>query len=47
MDYLQIDLDVNNKSTLDTFMLLNNTVLFNSLIISSNIWDILDSITNL
>ena len=27
MDYLQVDLDVNNKSTLDTFLLLNNTVL--------------------
>jgi hypothetical protein len=26
MDYLQIDLDVDNKSTLDTFLLLNNTV---------------------
>ena len=26
IDYLQIDLDVNNKSTLDTFLLLNNTV---------------------
>ena len=26
MDYLQVDLDVNNKSTLDTFLLLNNTV---------------------
>ena len=27
MDYLQIDLDVNNKSTLDTLHLLNKTVL--------------------
>jgi hypothetical protein len=27
IDYLQIDLDVDNKSTLDTFLLLNNTVL--------------------
>ena len=27
MDYLQIDLDVNNKSTLDTLLLLNGTVL--------------------
>jgi hypothetical protein len=27
MDYLQIDLDVNTKSTLDTLILLNNTVL--------------------
>jgi hypothetical protein len=26
MDYLQIDLDVDNKSTLDTFLLLNNTI---------------------
>lgn len=26
IDYLQVDLDVNNKSTLDTFLLLNNTV---------------------
>jgi hypothetical protein len=26
IDYLQIDLDVDNKSTLDTFMLLNDTV---------------------
>ena len=26
IDYLQIDLDVNNSSTLDTFLLLNNTV---------------------
>jgi hypothetical protein len=26
LDYLQIDLDVNNKSTLDTLYLLNNTV---------------------
>jgi hypothetical protein len=26
MDYLQIDLDVNNKSTLDTLVLLNNTI---------------------
>jgi hypothetical protein len=26
MDYLQIDLDVNNKSTLDTLTVLNNTV---------------------
>lgn len=26
IDYLQIDLDVNNKSTLDTFLLLNKTV---------------------
>ena len=26
MDYLQIDLDVDNKSTLDTLLLLNNTV---------------------
>ena len=26
MDYLQIDLDVNNKSTLDTLVILNNTV---------------------
>jgi len=26
MDYLQIDLDVNNKSTLNTLLLLNNTV---------------------
>jgi hypothetical protein len=26
IDYLQIDLDVNNKSTLDTLLLLNNTV---------------------
>ena len=26
MDYLQIDLDVNNKSTLDTLLLLNNTI---------------------
>lgn len=26
MQYLQIDLDVNNKSTLDTFLLLDNTV---------------------
>ena len=26
IDYLQLDLDVNNKSTLDTFLLLNNTV---------------------
>ena len=26
IDYLQIDLDVNNKSTLDTFLLLNQTV---------------------
>lgn len=26
IDYLQIDLDVNNKSTLDTLILLNNTV---------------------
>ena len=26
MDYLQIDLDVNNKSTLDTLMLLDQTV---------------------
>jgi len=26
IDYLQIDLDVNNKSTLDTLVLLNNTV---------------------
>jgi len=26
IDYLQIDLDVNNKSTLDTFLILNNTV---------------------
>lgn len=26
MDYLQIDLDVNNRSTLDTFLLLNDTV---------------------
>jgi hypothetical protein len=27
IDYLQIDLDVNNRSTLDTFLLFNNTVL--------------------
>jgi hypothetical protein len=27
IDYLQIDLDVDNKSTLDTFLLLNSTVL--------------------
>lgn len=27
IDYLQIDLDVENRSTLDTFLLLNNTVL--------------------
>ena len=27
MDYLQIDLDVNNESTLDTLVLLNETVL--------------------
>ena len=26
IDYLQIDLDVNNKSTLDTLLILNNTV---------------------
>jgi hypothetical protein len=26
IDYLQIDLDVDNRSTLDTFLLLNNTV---------------------
>ena len=26
IDYLQIDLDVNNRSTLETFLLLNNTV---------------------
>ena len=26
IDYLQIDLDVNNKSTLDTLVILNNTV---------------------
>ena len=26
MDYLQIDLDVNNKSTLDTLTILNNSV---------------------
>jgi hypothetical protein len=26
MDYLQIDLDVDNKSTLDTLLLLNSTV---------------------
>lgn len=26
IDYLQLDLDVNNKSTLDTFLLLNDTV---------------------
>ena len=26
MDYLQIDLDVDNKSTLDTFLLLNNDI---------------------
>ena len=26
IDYLQIDLDVNNKSTLDTLLLLNNTI---------------------
>jgi hypothetical protein len=26
IDYLQIDLDVNNKSTLDTLLLLNDTV---------------------
>lgn len=26
MDYLQVDLDVDNKSTLDTLLLLNNTV---------------------
>ena len=26
IDYLQIDLDVNNKSTLDTLILLNNTI---------------------
>lgn len=26
IDYLQIDLDVNNRSTLDTFLLLNDTV---------------------
>jgi hypothetical protein len=26
MQYLQIDLDVNNRSTLDTFLLLDNTV---------------------
>ena len=26
IDYLQIDLDVDNKSTLDTFLLLNNTI---------------------
>jgi hypothetical protein len=29
MDYLQIDLDVDNKSTLDTLILLNNTVFDN------------------
>jgi hypothetical protein len=27
IDYLQIDLDVDNRSTLDTFLLLNSTVL--------------------
>ena len=27
MDYLQIDLDVNNKSTLNTLQLLNNTIM--------------------
>jgi hypothetical protein len=26
MDYLQVDLDVNNKSTLDTLMILDSTV---------------------